>query len=139
MNYEFHPEAELEVIEAAARYDAAVPGLGERFGDEVERVIELLLERPELGARVIGEIRHFVLQRFPFSIIYVVLRSCSTSSPSLTAVEAPLTGSRDSSADSEQFSGKWTLTRTKGQALDSAHSGRSPARSRAHSTGGATP
>jgi plasmid stabilization system protein ParE len=74
MNYEFHPEAELEVIEAAARYDAAVPGLGERFGDEVERVIELLLERPELGARVIGEIRHFVLQRFPFSIIYVVLR-----------------------------------------------------------------
>jgi hypothetical protein len=38
MNHEFHPEAELEVIEAAARYESAVPGLGERFGDEVERV-----------------------------------------------------------------------------------------------------
>ena len=73
MIYEFHPEAELEVIEAAARYESAVPDLGERFGDEVERVIELLLERPELGARVVGEIRHFVLQRFPFSVIYVVI------------------------------------------------------------------
>lgn len=74
MNYEFHPEAELEVLEAAARYDSAVPGLGERFGDEVERVIDLLLDSPGLGARVDGEIRHFVLQRFPFSVIYVVAR-----------------------------------------------------------------
>jgi len=32
----------------------------ERFADEVERVVELLLERPELGARVDGDIRRFV-------------------------------------------------------------------------------
>lgn len=50
MNYEFHLEAELEVLEAAARYESEVPGLGERFGDELERVIQLLLENPQLGA-----------------------------------------------------------------------------------------
>jgi hypothetical protein len=73
MNYEFHPEAELEVIESAARYDSEVPGLGVEFGDEVERVIELLLENHALGAAVEGDIRHFVLRRFPFSVIYAVV------------------------------------------------------------------
>jgi hypothetical protein len=31
MNYEFHPEAEQELYEAALRYDSEVPGLGRRF------------------------------------------------------------------------------------------------------------
>jgi hypothetical protein len=75
MRYEFHPEAEIEVIESAARYEAEVPGLGFEFGAEVERVIELLLERPELGAPVDGEIRHFVLRRFPHSVIYATVGS----------------------------------------------------------------
>jgi len=52
MNYEFHPEAEFEFIEAAAHDESEVPGLGERFGDEVERVVELLIENPKLGAVV---------------------------------------------------------------------------------------
>ena len=47
--------------------------LGERFGDEVERVVELLLENPKLGAPIDGEIRHFVLRRFPHSVIYAVI------------------------------------------------------------------
>jgi hypothetical protein len=38
MNYEFHPEAEIELLDAAAHYEAEVPGLGERFADEVEPV-----------------------------------------------------------------------------------------------------
>jgi hypothetical protein len=75
MRYEFHPEAEVEITESAARYEAEVPGLGLQFATEVERVIELLLERPKLGAPVDGEIRHFVLRRFPFSVIYVKLGS----------------------------------------------------------------
>lgn len=73
MTYELHPEAEFEFLEAAARYETEVPGLGERFGDEVERAIDLLVEHPEIGARVQGEIRHFVLERFPFSIIYAAV------------------------------------------------------------------
>jgi hypothetical protein len=30
MNYAFHPEAEREFIETAARYEAEIPGLGVR-------------------------------------------------------------------------------------------------------------
>jgi hypothetical protein len=36
MRYEFHPEAEQELYEAASRYEAEVPELGLRFADEVE-------------------------------------------------------------------------------------------------------
>jgi plasmid stabilization system protein ParE len=51
MRYEFHPEAEQDLYEAASRYESEVPELGLRFAKEVERVIHLLLEHPELGSR----------------------------------------------------------------------------------------
>lgn len=70
MNYAFHPEAEHEFIETAARYEAEVPGLGVRFGAEVNRAVEVLLENPRIGAPIGSELRHFVLRRFPHSIIY---------------------------------------------------------------------
>ncbi|HNT86407.1 MAG TPA: type II toxin-antitoxin system RelE/ParE family toxin [Candidatus Hydrogenedentes bacterium] len=70
MNYTFHPEAEEEFLESAARYEAAVPGLGVRFGAEVERALQLLLKRPRLAPRVEGELRQLVLRQFPFSIVY---------------------------------------------------------------------
>ena len=73
MRYEFHPEAEQDLYEAALRYESEVPELGLRFGGEVERVIELLLEHPELGSRLDENLRHFVLRKFPFSIVYAVV------------------------------------------------------------------
>lgn len=73
MIYEFHPEAAQEFIEAAARYELDVPGLGTRFGAEVSRVIELLLDNPTIGAPIEAELRHFVLRRFPHSIVYTVV------------------------------------------------------------------
>jgi toxin ParE1/3/4 len=73
MRYEFHPEAEQELYEAAARYESEVSDLGLRFADEVESVVRLLLEHPELGSKLDNELRHFVLRRFPFSIVYAVV------------------------------------------------------------------
>lgn len=73
MNYEFHPDAEQEFIEEAAHYESEVAGLGSRFADEVNRVIELLRENPSIGASLNGNLRHFVLRRFPHSIVYAVL------------------------------------------------------------------
>jgi plasmid stabilization system protein ParE len=70
MNYEFHPEAEQELFEAAMHYESKVPGLGRRFRDDVERVMKLILEHPELGSRLDDNLRHFVLGRFPFSVVY---------------------------------------------------------------------
>ncbi|MCC5869255.1 MAG: type II toxin-antitoxin system RelE/ParE family toxin [Gammaproteobacteria bacterium] len=74
MKHEFHPEAEQELLEEAERYESEVPGLGLRFGDEVHRVIELLLENPEAGSPLDPPLRYFVLRRFPHAIIYAVLK-----------------------------------------------------------------
>ena len=70
MRYEFHPEAEAEFIEAAAYYERNVPGLGERFGNEVRGTIERLLEYPELGFLINANLRRVMLTRFPYSLIY---------------------------------------------------------------------
>ena len=70
MKLEFHPQAELELLEAALRYDLEVPGLGERFGTEVRRVTNLLLEHPNAGKEVGSGRRKFSLHRFPFTLIY---------------------------------------------------------------------
>jgi len=73
MRYEFHPEAERELYEAASRYESEVSQLGFHLVDEVERVVRLLLEHPEMGSRLDDELRHFVLRRFPFSVVYAVV------------------------------------------------------------------
>ena len=48
MRLEFHPEAELELIEAALHYELEVPGLGERLESEIRRATDLLLDHPEI-------------------------------------------------------------------------------------------
>lgn len=72
MRLEFHPEAELELIEAALHYELQVPGLGERLESEVRRATNLLLDHPEIGQPVDPDLRRFVLPRFPFTLIYSV-------------------------------------------------------------------
>jgi len=72
MNLEFHPEAELELIEAADFYEQEVPGLGERFEAEVRRASDLLLAHPHIGTPVDPELRTFILDRFPYTLYYSV-------------------------------------------------------------------
>ncbi len=40
MKAAFHPTASEEIVETTAYYEGEVPGLGERFIVEVERIIE---------------------------------------------------------------------------------------------------
>jgi hypothetical protein len=70
MKLEFHSEAELELLEAAFHYNVEVPGLGERFGTEVNRTTDFLLEYPTMGTDVGAGRRKFPLYRFPFNLIY---------------------------------------------------------------------
>ncbi len=70
MKLEFHPEAEMELIEAATHYELQVPGLGERFEAEVRRATEILLEHPAIGASADPDLRSFILNRFPFTLYY---------------------------------------------------------------------
>jgi len=72
MRLEFHPDAELELIEAAVYYDKQVPGLGERFVFEIRYATDLLLDQPEIGPLADPDLRKFILTRFPFTLYYSV-------------------------------------------------------------------
>lgn len=66
----FHRLAERELEEAVDHYDEAAPGLGQDFLAEVRRAIDLLARHPQLASRLRSEIRRFVLDRFPYSLLY---------------------------------------------------------------------
>ncbi len=64
MRLEFHPEAELESVEAAVYYEKQAPGLGERFESEIRYATDLLLDQPEFGSPADPDLRKFILIRF---------------------------------------------------------------------------
>lgn len=64
--------AEIEMTEASGFYEAATVGLGAEFLDEIQRVIQILSEHPELGRPIDHGFRQALLHRFPFSLIYSV-------------------------------------------------------------------
>ncbi len=72
MRLEFHPEAELELIEAAVYYDKQISGLGDRFESEIRYAIDLLLDQPEIGFPADPDLRKLILTRFPFTLYYCV-------------------------------------------------------------------
>ena len=69
----FNRLAERELSEAAAYYEKESPGLGERFLDEAWSSILLLQHHPEAASKVWGEVRRFILPRFPYSLLYQAL------------------------------------------------------------------
>ena len=70
--YRFLYPAEDEMTEASQFYEAAAPGLGSDFLDDVQRGINNLREHPNLGHAVGRSLRRILLHRFPFSLIYSV-------------------------------------------------------------------
>ena len=71
MNLRFLDPAEEEMTEAARMYEDQAVGLGERFLDEVEGCVDLLLDRPYIGKRV-GQFWRFPLRKFLFALIYAL-------------------------------------------------------------------
>jgi toxin ParE1/3/4 len=69
----FHPEAELELLEAADFYDHERPGLGSDFLDEVDRALRGVIEHPESSPMALGLTRKLVLRRFPYSVMYYLM------------------------------------------------------------------
>jgi len=68
----FHPTASEEIVETTAYYEGEVPGLGDRFIAEVERIVEVLCDQPNIGQSVGEELRRIILARFPYSLFYSI-------------------------------------------------------------------
>jgi plasmid stabilization system protein ParE len=66
----FHDRAEEELNEAAGYYERARPGLGDAFLAEVHRAVEALLAAHLAGAVMEGDVRRWLVKRFPYSVVY---------------------------------------------------------------------
>lgn len=68
----FHAEARAELAAETAYYESKVPGLGERFLNEIEAATEVAREFPEMGSPFKFGTRRVFPKKFPFSIVYRV-------------------------------------------------------------------
>lgn len=69
---EYHPAAENDLREAVDYYASRVPTLGAWFHAEVKRTERLATQYPESGMPLGGDVRRWLLDRFPYTLVYVV-------------------------------------------------------------------
>ncbi|MDZ7620497.1 MAG: type II toxin-antitoxin system RelE/ParE family toxin [Patescibacteria group bacterium] len=70
MQVTWHPEAESEVVEAAAFYNRRVPGLGADFLDSVDAAVARIVDDPSRFAGIEEDIRRCRVKRFPYCIYF---------------------------------------------------------------------
>jgi len=70
--YQFLPEAEEEMNEAAQFYEGRRERLGEDFLSEVQHTVESILSFPKSGPVVSENLRRRILRRFPFGLLYAI-------------------------------------------------------------------
>jgi len=70
MRLTYHPQAEAELFEAAQFYESRATALGSQFLDAVDRAVRVIQEAPERGRVIRGEVRTYLVQRFPYTICY---------------------------------------------------------------------
>jgi len=66
----FHPDAEAEMIEAAAYYETQQPALGRRFLVSVQDALNRLASNPSLFPIVEHNARRCLVRTFPFGVIF---------------------------------------------------------------------
>jgi len=69
----YHPDAEAELIEAAQFYERRVPTLGVQFLDAAESSIRVIEDAPDRWSIIEGDVRHYLMPRFPYAIYYRLL------------------------------------------------------------------
>ncbi len=70
LDYDFHPEAEAEYLEAIHRYDEVSIELGNRFVAEVETGIARVLQNQLWFKQVARRVRRCLLQTFPYGLLF---------------------------------------------------------------------
>lgn len=67
----FHASAEAELLEAQRYYAAIHVDLARSFRLEIEQALDRIVEGPDRWPRGPLRTRHYVLLRFPYSVVYV--------------------------------------------------------------------
>jgi len=68
--------AKIELDGATAFYELEYAGLGKRFKEEIRRSISRIVEHPQAWSIERGEIRKYLLHKFPYKILYSVEKDC---------------------------------------------------------------
>lgn len=63
-------EARSEFDEAFDWYERQRPGLGTRFADEIEHILDQVADAPERYQRVDRDVRRAVVRHFPYVIVF---------------------------------------------------------------------
>jgi toxin ParE1/3/4 len=66
----YHPDAEVELIEAAKFYAQRVSTLGAEFLDAVDQAVRAIVDAPERWRIIGGDVRRYLMPRFPYAIYY---------------------------------------------------------------------
>ena len=66
----FHPEAESEMIDAAAWYESQQTDLGKRFLTCVQDALNKIKLNPTLYAVVESDVRRCLTKTFPFGVLF---------------------------------------------------------------------
>ena len=72
MKFEFHPEAETELLAAIDYYESLEAGLGEDFATEVFGSIGNILSYPAAWPILESEVHRCLVNRFPYGILYSI-------------------------------------------------------------------
>lgn len=70
MTCTFHPEADEELDEASAYYEARQHGLGAEFIEEAYATIARILQYPRASPKASAVARRYRMRRFPYGIVY---------------------------------------------------------------------
>ena len=66
----FRPEAETELLDARAWYEAERVGFGAVFAAPVETAVTAILDNPLAYPRVKGDTRRAPIRRFPYAVYF---------------------------------------------------------------------
>ncbi|OGV70547.1 MAG: hypothetical protein A3K19_24810 [Lentisphaerae bacterium RIFOXYB12_FULL_65_16] len=66
----FHPDADSEMLDAAAYYEAQQPNLGRRFLASVQDAANRILLNPRLFPVVELDVRRCLTKTFPFGVLF---------------------------------------------------------------------
>ena len=72
MHVEFLEPAARELVDAIDYYNCELPGLGQIFLEEVQRIIDLIQKYPLAWSTISRNTRKAILKKFPYGVIYYI-------------------------------------------------------------------
>jgi toxin ParE1/3/4 len=66
----FHPDIQFEIRDSYKWYESRAQGLGEDFLSELESAFQIIKEIPDTWPLIAMNFRRYLLDRFPFGVIY---------------------------------------------------------------------